>query len=286
MKKRLSIIIVTYNSQAVIVDCLQSIQKFNDIGDELEIIIVDNSPKFEIKNLIKSLNLDLDIKAIHNPQNGGFGQGNNVGVEVANGELLFFLNPDTILIEYIFSYLLKKFESRKLTAAGFKLLSKEGNINNSFAFFPEFNFVYFFLPIKLINFLVIKLGMFSKFIFPWGADLIVRRKDFMEAGMFDEKMFLCNEEPDLMKRLKFCKVRIFNKSIIHLEGHTTALESSRFNEWFNSTHYYLNKYNLSFDKFLKIEIKLNNLKIKVRKLLGLNVEHLISYVNLIKDKLK
>ena len=120
MKKELSIIIVTYNSQTVIKDCLQSIQKFNDIGNELEIIIVDNSPKFEIEDFVKRLNLNLDIKMIHNPQNGGFGQGNNIGAKKAKGEIFFFLNPDTILIEPIFKFMLGEFENKRLGCAGFR----------------------------------------------------------------------------------------------------------------------------------------------------------------------
>ena len=42
MNKQLSIIIVTYNSEKLIFECLDSIYKYNDIGDSLEVIIVDN----------------------------------------------------------------------------------------------------------------------------------------------------------------------------------------------------------------------------------------------------
>lgn len=285
MNKRISIIIVTYNSESVIEECLESIVKFNDIGNYLEIIIVDNSPIFNINSFVSNLNLNLDLQIIHNPENGGFGQGNNIGVNASSGDLLFILNADTILVEPIFSYMLKEFENPTLTTAGFKLVNRDGVINNSFALFPEYNYIYFFMPIKFLYFLVIKLGLLSKFIFPWGADFIVRKVDFIKSGMFDETIFLCNEEPDLTKRLNVKKIKIFDKSIIHLEGHTTEVDTTRFNEWLISTRYYFNKYNLDYKKFLKIEIKLNRLKIKVRRLLGLEVKHLISYVEMIEDKL-
>ena len=45
MQKKISIVIVTYNSDNHISDCLESIFKYNDIGDALEIIIVDNMSK-------------------------------------------------------------------------------------------------------------------------------------------------------------------------------------------------------------------------------------------------
>ena len=43
MHKRVSVIIVTYNSEKHIYDCLSSIYRYNDIGDLLEVIIVDNN---------------------------------------------------------------------------------------------------------------------------------------------------------------------------------------------------------------------------------------------------
>ncbi len=285
MNKRISIIIVTYNSQSVIKECLESIDKYNDIGDGIEVIIVDNSPIFEIKNFVDKIILSIDIKLIHNPKNGGFGQGNNIGVKASSGDLLFFLNADTILVEPIFSYMLKEFDDYTLTAAGFKLVDRNGIVNDSFALFPEYNYMYFFIPIKLLYFFVLKLGMFSKFIFPWGADFIVRKKDFLTAGKFDEKIFLCNEEPDLVKRLNINKVKIFNRPIIHLEGHTTEVSSVRFNEWLISTSYYFDKYDLDYNKFLKIEVQLNKIKIKLRRILRLEVKHLIVYVKMIEDKL-
>jgi N-acetylglucosaminyl-diphospho-decaprenol L-rhamnosyltransferase len=285
MNKKISIIIVTYNSESVISECLESIQKYNDIGDKLEIIIVDNSSIFNIERYVSGLELNLDIKMIHNPINGGFGQGNNIGVNTSSGDLLFILNADTILVEPIFLYMISEFKDSTLTAAGFRLIRRDGKINDSFALFPEYNYVYFFIPIKLLNFIVIRLGMLSKFIFPWGADLVVRKCDFIDAGKFDEKIFLCNEEPDLTKRLNINKVKIFNRPIIHLEGHTTEVNDVRFNEWLKSTKYYFKKYNLSFDKYIEREIKLNKLKIKIRRLLGLNVEHLNVYVKMLEKNL-
>ncbi len=248
MKKELSIIIVTYNSQTVIKDCLQSIQKFNDIGNELEIIIVDNSPKFEIEDFVKRLNLNLDIKMIHNPQNGGFGQGNNIGAKKAKGEIFFFLNPDTILIEPIFKFMLGEFENKRLGCAGFRLVDMNFNPNETFGIFPEYSFFNWILKKLLARF--INFWPLYKFIFPWGADIVVRKEDFMKAGMFDEKIFLCNEEPDLIRRLSRKKVKIFNRRIVHLEGHTTVVPESRILDWQNSTKYYLQKYGFSYQKYL------------------------------------
>jgi len=248
--KQLSIIIVTYHSDDVIGECLNSIQEYNDIGSSLEVIVVDNSPIAKLSVVIEQLKLNLDIKYIHNPDNGGFGQGNNIGAKNAKGSLLFILNPDTILVEPIFGFMITEFENSSLTAAGFRLVDRDGNDNDSVGLLPEYNF--FYLPRKILNFLVIELGFLSSYIFPWGADFIVRNDDFINAGMFDESMFLCNEEPDLIHRLNVNKVKIFNKKLIHLEGHTTVIHEERFTEWLKTTQYYLVKHGGSYRKYIII----------------------------------
>ena len=283
MSKKISIIIVTYNSCGVITECLESIHKYNDITNSLEIIVVDNSPHTDISKVINELNIPLDITYIHNPENGGFGQGNNIGAKVARGELLFILNPDTILVESIFKFMLDEFTDQGLTAAGFRLIDREGNDNDSVGLLPEYNYIY--LPRSILNYLVIKLGLLSKYIFPWGADLIVRRVDFLKAGMFDERIFLCNEEPDLISRLNIDKVKIFNKCIIHLEGHTTDLSTLRYEEYLKSTKKYLKKVNKNFKRFLMYSYVKNFCKIFLYFILNKDNKNLMEKSLLLKKYL-
>ncbi|MBQ0068073.1 MAG: hypothetical protein KBS60_07850 [Phascolarctobacterium sp.] len=52
--KKISVITVAYKNSKVVVDLLNSIAKYNDIGNELEVIIVDNSPEdARIEEVIK-----------------------------------------------------------------------------------------------------------------------------------------------------------------------------------------------------------------------------------------
>lgn len=43
---RIFVITVAYKNSKVVIDLLNSIKKYNDIGDELEVIIVDNSSEY------------------------------------------------------------------------------------------------------------------------------------------------------------------------------------------------------------------------------------------------
>ena len=61
---KLSVIIVTYQKIEIVRDCLDSIKKFNDIGDELEVIVSDNS---EDNTLVDAIRAEYDwVKVIKN----------------------------------------------------------------------------------------------------------------------------------------------------------------------------------------------------------------------------
>lgn len=211
----LSIIIVSYNNEKVIRDCLDSVKKYNDIDDKLEVIVVEQSPNDDIYSKLKE---EYDwVKIIRN-DNVGFGGGNNVGVDNSSGEYLFFLNPDTILIEPVFKYLIEKFdENVALGLAGVRLVDTEGNDNLSFYWNDYLSFALSGL-FKIYN-------KKDKFVqdkmYIMGADMFVRRSVFEEVGRFDEKIFMYCEEKDLCSRIRRAgyKVAFFkDKRIIHLEG--------------------------------------------------------------------
>ena len=89
----LSIIIVSYNSDEYLRDCLDSIFFNNDIGEKLEVIIVDNAKSHNTKCIVDKYNQAVYIES----SNAGFGAGNNTGARHAKNEYMLFLNPDTVL---------------------------------------------------------------------------------------------------------------------------------------------------------------------------------------------
>ena len=254
----ISVIIVSYNNLNILIDCIESIKKYNDIGSELEIIIVENSPSHEIYNHIKN-DYGNDIKVIKNI-NKGFGQGNNVGARAAKGEYLLFLNPDTILVEPIFKFAINRFRCNdKLALFGLKLIDKNFKSNMSYYFIDKHNFIHGQI-IKIFN----RLNIFLKnCMYISGANIFVRKEIFFQAGMFDENMFMYYEEPDLIKRIKSNggKIAFYKtKKIIHLEGKTTVSNESTLRRRLESAKYYSSKYNLDFKKQIKSEIIYNAIK--------------------------
>jgi len=100
-KPLVSIITVNYNNTDV-TECLLKSIILSDY-DNLETIIVDNGSQTDsIDNL---LNLYPFIKLIKSKKNLGFAGGNNLGLQHAKGEFVFFVNNDTVFTKDLVSLL-------------------------------------------------------------------------------------------------------------------------------------------------------------------------------------
>ena len=103
-----SIIIPVFNSEKFIKECVQSVlsQNFNN----LEIILIndystDRSGKICKELKLKNLN---KLKLIQNKKNLGVGASRNIGLNLANGKYIIFLDSDDYLIQNSLDYLYKR----------------------------------------------------------------------------------------------------------------------------------------------------------------------------------
>ena len=93
---KVSVIIINYNTFQLTCNCIKSVIDFTK-EVEYEIILVDNASTE--CNPEKFREIFPQIKCISNPQNGGFANGNNVGISHAEGDIVLLLNSDTYLTE-------------------------------------------------------------------------------------------------------------------------------------------------------------------------------------------
>lgn len=94
---RISLIVVTYNSQEFIEPFHSSILR-NIAAPNLEIVFVDNASTDGTPEAITSIaGKDSRVVPILKESNLGFAGGNNLGVKESMGEYLIILNPDTML---------------------------------------------------------------------------------------------------------------------------------------------------------------------------------------------
>ncbi|VAW33263.1 hypothetical protein MNBD_CHLOROFLEXI01-2328, partial [hydrothermal vent metagenome] len=87
-----SVIIVTFNSDPYILDCLNALQ--SQAYQAVEIIIYDNASSDRTISFIQT-NFPA-VKLMIGKTNLGFAAANNLAANEAKGEFLAFLNPDTI----------------------------------------------------------------------------------------------------------------------------------------------------------------------------------------------
>jgi GT2 family glycosyltransferase len=115
-QKKLSIIIVSYNTCEITLDCIDSIYK-SKLNFTFEIIVVDNNSTdhsvFKLKQLYPQ------IRLIENTSNLLFAYANNQGAAIANSEYLLLLNSDTLIIEKELEKLLIYADKMDKTVAAF-----------------------------------------------------------------------------------------------------------------------------------------------------------------------
>jgi len=101
----ISIVILNYNAEKFLDECLNSIYKTEKVN--FEIILVDNaSTDKSYREYVKKFP---EIKLIENKKNLGYCEGNNVGIRASRGDYVMVLNPDTVvtptwLFELIHAY--------------------------------------------------------------------------------------------------------------------------------------------------------------------------------------
>lgn len=264
--KCISVIIVTYNSLRLIYDCVESIFEYNDIDDLLDVVIADNASddQEEMFSLIREKFGDKPVKLFNTDENGGYGKGNNYGIRHTDADIVIVMNPDVRFIAPVFKDILKEFENPNLGMAGVDFI--DGSL--PYYFKPEYNS---FWKELLIHGYVRKRKYDPKRMYMSGSLLIFDRKTFIEAGMYDEKIFMYYEEPDITNRiLKLGKnVKwLKNINVRHL-AHGRKFNQRLKDVWYDSLEYYCNKYGISVKKYYQEYMWVLRLKIIVSKLTGL-----------------
>ena len=294
--KKLSIIIVTYNSEKDIYECLDTIYSHCDIPiKELEVIIVDNNSTDcdTMFNKLKTL-WGEDIILIKNSSNGGYGQGNNVGIRQCSAPVVLIMNPDVRLVCPIFRKAINLFSKNKnMCILGMKQwLTLEEPSNNSFTCTYRMNGYLSTILSALctrLDFYIAKYMHFS------GSCFFINKAMFEAVGLFDENVFLYGEEDDihyrLMNRFKDCKM-IYNKNLRYLHLTKERQPDIKYEKTLIDVAVIQNqKKGYNEDKTLKNRLRCINLLIlreRLRIMLGKNnrtllnmLEELKHYINML-----
>ena len=231
---QLSIIIVNYNVKYFLLQCLQSVQKAI-AGIDAEVFVVDNASCDGSVEMLKKRFPDVNF--IANTENVGFSCANNQAINLAKGEYVLLLNPDTLVAEDTFAKCIEFMQNTPDAGAiGVKMINGNGE------FLPESKRA---LPIPSVAFYKIfglsKLFPNSKRFGSYhltyldnnktqsvevlsGAFMFIRKKLLDEIGGLDETFFMYGEDIDLSYRITKAGYKNYylpDTQIIHYKGEST-----------------------------------------------------------------
>ncbi len=262
---QLSVIILNYNVRYFLELCVLSVQKAIQNIDA-EIIVVDNNSSDDSCAMMKER--FPNVKLIENKTNFGFPKGNNIGVDLAKGEYICILNPDTVVAEDTFEKILNTKNWQLNTGIiGCKLIDGTGN------FLPESKrgvptpwvaFTKIFGLYKISN-------VFGKYYAQHlaenqsgkvdilvGAFMVMKRSLYIEVGGFDENCFMYSDDIDLsyvVKKSGRENYYFAETSVIHYKGESTVRDQKYMKRFQEAMNFFYNKHfkkSLFFSGFMKI----------------------------------
>jgi len=236
MARTCSIIVLQYNHADLTRQCLRSLMRH--LGQRNEIILVDNDSTEEEARRLGSEFPDVEFVACE--ENGGFGRGNNVGAARAAGDILLFLNNDTVIDSDFVAPLLRRFETTpRAGVVGPKLLNQDGSFQLSAGHLPTFARE---VVDKAIAAAInrgnraVHRAVENRFArarqVGWvtGAALAVRRDIFVAVGGFDESFFMYFEDKDLCARAQAAGFEVWfdpASELRHLRGGSASTSAAR-----------------------------------------------------------
>ena len=307
IKPILSIIIVSYNTAEITVNCLKSVLSDKGLEFDLdkkyttstsatiptEIIVVDNASTDDTTTRLKGLKTKINI--IKNQKNLGFSKANNQGFKIASGNYILLLNSDTIIkhsaISQSLIWLSAHPEAGVCTG---QLLNKDGTIQPTGGFFPNllntFTWCLFLDDLPFVNKLIPPIHPHSPQFYTkdnfylkdrqldWvtGAFMLLRKEIIDKTKGFDPNYFMYSEEVEWSYRIKktFPKLQtwyLIGPQIIHLGGASATNNTDKLLREYLGILHFFKKHKPKEAKFARIFLRLGAL---LRSLFNSNYKNL------------
>jgi len=244
-----SIIILNYNADQLLLDCVKSIMKTN--YDNFEIIVVDNASvdgsHIKCKERFKK------IRLIENEKNLGYCGGNNVGIQDAKGDFIVILNPDTTVEPNWLSELVSVYnkcgealyQPKHLSLNDKSVFMSAGNMMNIFGFGYARE-----KGKKDIN----QYNTVEQIGYASGTCLFAPSSVFKKVGLLDPFIFLYHDDLDLGWRAAQLGIKSYyvpSSVIYHAESYMLGWNSEKF-FWLERNRKYCLQTHYSKDTYSKI----------------------------------
>jgi len=280
----LSIIIVNYKTREFLKRLLLSIRMYLKDNINYEIIILDNASNDGSVEMIKRE--FPDVKLIESEKNLGFGKANNFAFQISGGEIILFLNPDTLLIpNNEFIKILQKFKNDRnigiiggrVFDAQMKQVSSYGHDPTPFTLLLHFTILgkvlaRLYPPLRkyrLNNYYGKEYELEKPVHQVNGCCIFVRREMINQIGIFDEQFFMYLEETDLCKRARDAGWKVMYvplRTVIHFGQESAKQDAVQISKQFiSSLRIFYQKHYPKKIKQLNLILMLGIVKPKVKK---------------------
>lgn len=236
---KLSVIIVNYNVQYFLENCLRTVEVAAEKLGDCEVFVVDNNSVDGSMKMVKEL--FPNVIRIENKENVGFSKANNQAIRKSLGEFVLLLNPDTVVEENTFlncySFMKANPDAGGLGVSMvdgrgiFLPESKRGLPTPDVAFYKIFGLSTLFPKSKrfgkyhlgyLPNDEINQIDVLS------GAYMWLRKEVLDKVGLLDENFFMYGEDIDLSYRITLGGYKNYyfpEARIIHYKGESTKKSS-------------------------------------------------------------
>ena len=223
----LSIIVLSWNTRQMLVDCLSSVQA-TVANLACEVVVVDNGSTDGSQAML--LRHFPDVHLIQNDENVGFARANNQAMTASQGRYMLLFNSDAIATPGAIQSLLDLARTQpRAGIVGAQLVNRDGSFQASHTSFPTLWQEFLMLT-----------GLGRLFYGQWypshspeeekgpqtvdyveGACLLVRREAFEDVGGLDESYFMYAEEVDWCHTMRERGWQVWYQpeaKVIHLGG--------------------------------------------------------------------
>ncbi len=251
--------IVTYKNNFFML--FRAINSFLNTDLTVKLYILDNSPTDKIKRICN----DNRIEYIFNNANIGFGAGHNIAIKKSLGlsKYHLILNPDIYFSKGNLEKLFEFMESNKKVGLVMpKILYPDGSLQYlckklptpfdliARRFLPSFLKPLFQKRLDSYEFKDRNYNEIMEVPYLSGCFMFIRTGTFKEIGMFDERIFMYNEDIDLCRRIgQKYKTIYYPEAIVYHEYAKGSYKSKKLLKiHIDSTIKYFNKWGWFFDK--------------------------------------
>lgn len=252
---QLSVIILNYNVKYFLEACIKSVQKAL-VNLQAEIIVVDNASNDGSKEMMESV--FPDVTYLYQSTNAGFPKGNNIGVQLAKGEFICILNPDTIVSETTFEKLIEEYKKLQnpgilgchlIDGSGHFLPESKRGIPTPWVAFTKVMSLYKLFPkTKKFNQYYaqhVSENENGKVAILVGAFMFMKRELYLKVGGFDEGCFMYSDDIDLSYlalKQNLTNYYIATTSVIHFKGESTLKDGTYMKRFKEAMQFFYKKH--------------------------------------------